>query len=127
MVTTRWKLPVPSTALLGSGVVLEKRQGRQVALGMRYESEGSEEALAVIFEGVEAFKMTYDGARDDSMLEAYDRLIGLGRTPWLVEVTENLRRHGENATGLHHLMIDFDDGPCYEVICRSHRIEPVPT
>lgn len=42
----------------------------------------------------------------------------------LLTIVGNLRQHGADATGLTHLMINFEDGPCYEVICRSHRLEP---
>jgi hypothetical protein len=57
------------------------------------------------------------------MLEAYDRLIDLGQSRWLGEIARNLEQHGEDTMGLSHLMINFDDGPCYEMICRSHRLE----
>jgi hypothetical protein len=81
--------------------------------------------VVLVFEGVEAFKVTHYHARSDAMLEAYARLIDLGRTPWLSEVCANLERHRDDrgTTGLAHLMINFDDGPCYEVVCRSYRIE----
>lgn len=103
--------------------MLEKRLGREVALRMAYETETEVREVALIFEGVEAFRVTYDRARGDAMLEAYDCLLSLGRTPWLVDVSENLERHGASPIGLDHLIINFDDGPCYEVICRSHRID----
>jgi hypothetical protein len=50
-------------------------------------------------------------------------LVDLGETEWLSEVAASLQQHHEDTTGLVHLMINFDDGPCYEVICRSHRLE----
>lgn len=123
MPTTLWQLPVPSTALEGGGPVFQKRPRREVALRMSYETDAGEQELALVFEGVEAFKATYYRARGDSMLESYDRLTDLGRTSWLSEVSTNLRRHGDDPSGLAHLMINFDDGPCYELICRSHRLD----
>lgn len=125
MAKTLWQIPVPSTALLDGGPVFEKRPRRALALRMSYETDEGERVVALVFEGVEAFKVAYDRARGDWMLEAYDRLVDLGQTAWLAETSGNLRHHGEDTDGLRHLMINFDDGPCYEVICRSHRLEPV--
>ena len=121
---TLWQLPVPSTALLDGGPVFEKRPRREIALRMSYETDAGVEVVALVFERVEAFKVTYDRARGDWMLEAYDRLVDLGQTSWLGELSANLKQHGTDATGLAHLIINFDDGPCYEVICRSHRLTP---
>lgn len=122
---TLWQLPVPSTALLDGGPVFEKRPRREVALRMMYETDEGEQVVALVFDGVEALKVTYDRARGDRMLEAYDRLVDQEQTAWLDEISGNLKQHGGDVVGLTHLMINFDDGPCYEVICRSHRLESV--
>ena len=121
---TLWQLPVPSTALLDGGPVLEKRLRREIALRISYELEDEMETVALVFVDVEAFKVTYDRARGQWMLAAYDRLLDQGETSWLDEITGNLRQHGADSAALTHLVINFDDGPCYEVICRSHRLEP---
>jgi hypothetical protein len=52
--------------------------------------------------------------------------VDQGQTSWLGEIVENLKQHGGDAATLAHLIINFDDGPCYEVICRSHRLECAP-
>lgn len=122
MAKTIWQLPVPSTALLDGGPVFEKRARREIALRMSYETDDGVDMVALVFEGVEAFRVTYDRARGDWMLEAYDRLVDQGETSWLIEISGNLNQHGADAAGLVHLIINFDDGPCYEVICRSHRL-----
>src|SRR5882724_9409936 len=114
-----WQLPVPSTALLDGGPVFEKRPRREVALRMSYETDEDERIVALVFEGVEALKVTYDRARADGMLDAYDCLVDQGQTAWLGEISGNLKQHGGEPIGLVHLMINFDAGPCYEVICRS--------
>ena len=75
MATTLWQVPVPSTALLDGGPVFEKRARREVALRMSYETEEAVLVVALVFEGVEAFKVTYDRARGDWMLDAYDLLM----------------------------------------------------
>jgi len=90
MATTLWELPVPSTALERGGPVFEIRRRREVALLMSYESDNGEEMVALVFDGVEGYKATYYHARAAWTLEAYDRLVDLGQTEWLSEVTANL-------------------------------------
>lgn len=121
---TLWTLPVPSTALLDGGPIFEKRLGRDVGLRFSYESEDDvRRTCALVFQGVEAFKCTYYRGRDASMLEAYDKLVDRGPSAWLEEVSANLRKNGSETRGLVHLMIDFDDGPTYEVLCQSFGVE----
>ena len=122
--TELWILPVPSTALLGSGAVFEIRSKRDVAIRFAYEAKDDsrlEEAL--VFHGVEAFKCIYYLARGEFARKAYDKLVDCGRTAWLDEISENLRRNAGSPEGLLHLMINFDDGPAYEFLCRSYSVE----
>jgi hypothetical protein len=119
-----WKLPVPSTSLMGGGVVFEKRLGREIAL--RYEMEGGSgepEAERLVFTGVEAFKCTNGRACSEWMLGAYDHLIDVASSPWLHDVTAQLKRSGAATPALRHLAIYFDDGPCYEILCTAFRID----
>lgn len=95
-----------------------------MALRFSYESEDDERRTsAVVFQGVEAFKCTYYYARDASMLDAYDKLVEKGSSAWLEEIRANLKRNGGEPHPLVHLMIGFDDGPTYEIVCRSFRVE----
>jgi hypothetical protein len=50
---------------------------------------------------------------------AYDKLVALGTTPWLAEVLQVRERAHQPDSGLRHLMICFDDGPCSEFICSN--------
>src|SRR5688572_1876108 len=107
-----WTLPVPSTALI-DGVTFEKLPRRQIALRFSYELEESAVFAigGLLFEGVESFKCTFYGARDATMLEAYDKLVDCCASRWLGEIRANVVNNGGNAEGLRHLMIMFDDGP----------------
>jgi hypothetical protein len=118
-----WELPVPSTALEDGGPKLVMFPRREFALRMSYEESDEDRLVTLVFEHVEAFKVTYYHARSTAMLDAYDRLVDLGHTNWLIEISANLDGHGESPIGLLHLMINFDHGPCYETVCRSHRLE----
>ena len=124
MSKTLWTLPVPTAAILGAGATLDDKGGREVALSFSYETESDAVCdVALVVVGVEAYRVTYHHAIEPSALEAYDRFIDRGATAWLDEVRANLRRSGDEHTSLFHAMILLDDGPCYEFICRGHRIE----
>ena len=124
MTATIWELPVSSTAFLGPGATFEQRPKRAAAIRFSYESEDDRTcARTLLFEGVQAYKITYYAARYADMLEAYDRVVDRGQTAWLRELTDNSRRNGFPTQGVKHLMIMFDDGPCYEFVCESFRVE----
>jgi len=124
-----WKLPFPATALFGGPFlkVLAKHQC-EIAFSLEPDS-GSEKWLSLLFEGVEAFKCTYltSLATIDQNLrkEAYGTLISVENSPWLTSVQGSCAEYHTAATTtpmkLHHLMICFDDGPCFEFICAGFR------
>lgn len=115
-----WKLPVAPTALMRSPsfAVLPKRQCQ---LSMEFEGSSGVISNALLFEGVEAFKCTYMTSCSAEMFNtAYGKLVRLGSTQWLAETqAANSRR---SPSELQHLMICFDDGPCYEFICTAFRV-----
>jgi hypothetical protein len=120
MPTELWKLPVPATSLVNGPDfnVLPRRQCE-----ISFHIEGNEAELTrvwLLFNDVEAFKCTYLTSCSAEMFNAaYGKLVRLGATPWL---TELLRTYGKSklpGEELQHLMICFDDGPCYEIVCRS--------
>lgn len=120
MASILWKLPAPSSALW-EGAEFRELAGRTCAILCRYDRE---DGLQMVFEGVEAYKCTYHQACTLEMIEtAYDTLVDLGDTTWLAGVKGQLAGYSSDATELRHLMIYFDDGPCYELICRSFRVE----
>ena len=125
MTQTLWTLPVPSTALL-HGCAFEKLPRRACILRCVYENDsGSTVSLKLLFDGVEAFKCTYHGACIAEMIRtAYDKVVDMGSTEWLGAVQGQLVSYGsQNVSELKHLMIYFDDGPCYEFICRTFKVE----
>jgi hypothetical protein len=122
MSETLWRLPVPATALT-RGPVFTELFKRQCELSFHIESEeGGERRVALAFEGVEAYKCTYLSSMSAEMINcAYGRLVRLDGTTWLAEVSKFYDSYCASAKqtpkDLQHLMICFDDGPCYEFIC----------
>lgn len=128
-----WTLPFPSSSGSTTLSVLPKR-------GLAITAEGVDEpesiTVRIVFEKVEAYKCTYYMARIPEMQIAYDKIVDLGETNWLTEVKNQLRQYGDLVISspshgpldqLAHLMINFDDGPCYEFISRNFRVEEIPT
>lgn len=123
-----WTLPVPSTSLL-RGVSFQELLGRTCGLTCEYEDEkGNIKSIRLLFEHVLAFKCTYLNACTPEMVEmAYDKVVSLGSTEWLATVRGQANSYAvcykQEVAELKHLMIYFDDGPCYEFICQSFNVE----
>lgn len=128
MIQTLYLFPVPSTALL-HGERFQVLPGRICSLTFEYEKDDDEViSLKLIFEGVEAFKCTYCNACPIDIIKvAYDKVVDLGATNWFSEITESLSGNIIDLPKLYHLAIYFDDGPCYEFVCREFRTEEVYT
>ncbi len=92
---------------------------RQCELSWHVENDdGGDKRLALVFEGVEAYKCTYLTSCSAEMFNtAYGKLVNLGVTPWLNEVLKSSAKASQPSKELQHLMICFDDGPCYEILC----------
>ena len=123
MPKTLWELPEPATRV-ESFPTLTQHPPRGCDLSFEIErgEEDILERITLVFEGVEAFRCTYRSSVTADMIEAaYGRLVRLGETHWLAEISRRYKEYisytKEKPKELQHLMIYFDDGPCYEVIC----------
>jgi hypothetical protein len=118
-----WKTPVPSTAFF-QGVNFTMLLGRKVSLEYSYEDKDDSLIVfeKIIFGGVEGFKCTYYNACSLEMIDAYDKVVSLENSDWLNGIQNNLTKSEISPLNLKHLRIYFDDGPCYEFICKSFEI-----
>lgn len=126
MLALPWKLPVPSTSLVQSPHLRTETKDELV-----WSYEGDSEfardrrpgiiTQRLTFVGVLAFRCTYGLLCGHELIEAtYDKLVDLGKTDWL----ETLRRRVEGlrmaqSAPLRHMAIFFDEGACYEFICKA--------
>ncbi|SPE54238.1 hypothetical protein SBV1_1780003 [Verrucomicrobia bacterium] len=131
---TLWKMPVPATGLI-RGPDFKELAGRKCEIAFSIEAEdGSEKWLSLGFEGVEVFKATYLtslGSVDPELQrQAYGAIISVEESSWLAGVKKSYLGYCATARltpkELQHLMICFDDGPCYEFICVSFSLVPKP-
>jgi hypothetical protein len=122
-----WTLPVPSSSLT-RGPTLSVLARRSCEIAYFVEADDSDRRSSIVFEGVEAFKCTYMTALSIDMINlAYDKLVRIKPSSWLADVVKvsdsYYRNRGQSERApLQHLMICFDDGPCYEFICREFRM-----
>jgi hypothetical protein len=124
-----WKLPVPATAIVRGPFfnVLPKRQC-EISFSLETES-GEDEMTSIVFVGVESFKCTFLaslGSIDNQLLrESYGTLISLEESQWMTEVGECCSKYYSLSLKqpkiVQHMMISFDDGPCYEIICEDFK------
>lgn len=117
MVTTLWDIPVPATQVETTGIEqLPKRLTRlAISLVVLRDDVDVVEYHDLSFEGTELFKCTYLTSRTAEMIRsAYGKLVDLGRTELWTQIADRSQKED-----IRHLMICFDDGPCYEVVCTS--------
>lgn len=121
--TSLWQLPVPASALL-SGPEFAELPRRICELKLSIEGDdGSPCVLTLRFDAVEAYKCTFLTSCTAEMFNlAYGKLVSLDGN-WLDEVRRAGKKDQANIAALQHLMITFDDGPCYEIICRSWSVD----
>jgi hypothetical protein len=126
---TLWKIPVPATGLI-RGPDFKVLAGRKCEIAFSIEAEDDGETwLTLRFEDVEVFKSTYltslGSISQDLRHQAYGAVISISESPWLRQVKQSYTDYCTSARltpkGLQHLMITFDDGPCYEFICGAFK------
>jgi hypothetical protein len=121
MTTEMWKLPVAATGLV-SGPRFSVLPGRRCEISMEFKEDNGVTSTALLFEGIEAFKCTYITYCTAEMLNtAYGKLVQLGTTSWLADFHKIGADTSRSSNKLKHLMICFDDGPCYEFICTGFK------
>jgi hypothetical protein len=122
-----WQMPVPATAII-RGPFLKVLLKRQYEISFSIEADnGGEKPIVILFKEVQAFKSTYLaslGSVDKELFrEAYGSLISLEESAWFNEIKKAyIEYHAKMPAPpkeLHHLMICFDDGPCFELIAES--------
>lgn len=117
-----WQLPVAASALLHSPEFVDLPR-RECALRLLIEDgDGATKTIELQFTGVESYKCTFlTSCTADMFNLAYGKLVSLN-SAWLDEVRSAGKKDQATASALQHLMITFDDGPCYEIICRAWSI-----
>ena len=126
MADTLWEIPVPPTYI--ERVTFTQPPGRLCELLLETDEElGVRQRFPIAFYDVVAYRCTYQTSVTVDMIEtAYGKLVRLGRTSWLLDLLKTRREYCDAARmpveELQHLMICFDDGPCYEVICAEVRL-----
>jgi len=125
-----WKVP-PVTPIT-RGPYLKVLPKREYEISFLVESEnGGEKPHSLKFVEVEAFKCTHMKALGSVPREvrqnSYFALIEVENSPWFKEVSGAHETYCASAKlkppRLKHLVMTFDDDPCFEFICAGFRID----
>ncbi len=126
-----WALPVPLSSII-RGPFFAEHLKRECEVSFTIEgSDGKELPVSLRFGSVQGYRCTMlyslgsiaGSLRNDS----YGKVISVENSQWLAEARKSygyycsIRRISE--VELQHLMITFDDGPCYEFICGAFRAQ----
>jgi hypothetical protein len=55
---------------------------------------------------------------------AYDTLVEVLDSPWVVELRDDIANRWKNAQQMHHYMIYLDSAGCFEVVSESYEVLP---
>jgi len=91
-----------------------------------YENkEGDIEKIQISFEGVQVYKCTFITFVTLFHISAYAKIVSVEDSDWLKTLGPPHMPYlsAQQAAELKHLMIFFDDGPCYEIICHSFCVD----
>lgn len=131
MITKLWEMPASATTLIrGPEFTVLPQRRCKIAFSIEGD-DGEEQWIALLFNDVEAFRATYLtslGAIDTTLRSAaYETLVVVSESPWLTSITSAHSRYCRSADrvceALRHLVMHFDDGPCFEIICTSFQPE----
>lgn len=114
-----WHLPVAPTALYYDPK-LDMEGSRKCTLTLFFEdNDFNSKELKLSFLGVEKFCFTYLTSLNSEMRGAYGKVILIYDSAFI----EEIRYLNNNKNELNHYMITFDDGPCYEFICKEFIVQ----
>lgn len=118
MVTTLWEIPVLATQVEATRIEQLPKRLTRLAMSLLVPKDDADvlEYHDLSFEGTELFKCTYLTSLTAEMTRtAYGKLMDLGRTELWTQIADRSQKKD-----IRHLMICFDDGPCYEVVCTRY-------
>lgn len=118
---TLWKFPFPTSGLAGDEVSCDVRRGDKIVLTIQVNEE---RRIELRFTDVYAVRCTFDQACTLEMIEAYGALIDVGESEFLKSAIRQIKDTHHSIIGLRHLSIYFDDGPCFDFICRNFSVDP---
>jgi hypothetical protein len=117
MTSALWTLPTIVDQVETTKIEQLPKRETRLLISLVVSRNGNDfvENHALSFEGTELFSCTYLTSLTAEMIQlAYGKLVDLGKTELLNRTSIKSKKNG-----LRHLMICFDDGPCYEVVWKG--------
>jgi hypothetical protein len=117
-----WEMKGPSNGLIREPKLYVLQGRRSCLWWVAEETVGGGRNEALVFTGVEGYKCTYFLGYSPDRMTA-DRLVDLGKSACLEEVTAHLRQR-VNVSQLKHFAISFlGESPLFEFIARSFEFQ----
>lgn len=120
---TLWEIPVPPNLVETTTIEQLPKRVTRLAISLVTLKDDVDviEYHDLHFEGTELFICTYLTSLTPEMAQsAYGRLVDLGCTDLRMQVSARIQQSSAarfQKRDIRHLMICFDDGPCYEILC----------
>ena len=113
-----FELPVPSTALEGSILFVDK--GAEVTLVARFRENGKGRRTELSFSKVRAYRQRAEVHCTPAHIEgAYDTLVEVRESAWVAELLRDTPDRWRKAWLMRHFMIFIDSSGCYEVVAEN--------
>ena len=124
MKTIILKLPFSSSAFM-NGISFRDLPNRGTSFDFSYENElGEFVSGCIVFAGAVSIRITYFPAITGEMIvDSYDRIVDMGMTRELIEVSAAISKNGKRELSLKHYRVCFDDGPCLDIICMKFELK----
>jgi hypothetical protein len=115
---TVWELPCTDGEIT-TGPTWKELPGRQHVVSVFFENDQFTESEArLVFDNVLCCRCTYHTCVTGEMFDsAYGKVVVIEPSEWIAQLDATRGVGNPGSQKLHHFMICFDDGPCYEFAC----------
>ncbi len=122
-----WKLPFPSTAML-QFPNFNILPGPIFWIECEFDSDNDyyndkKTVVTLFFEGVVVQQLRFSSALDVRDVNAYDRVMQIGSSELQTMTLKAMLDRKRDIENIKHLRIHFDDGYCFDLICKNFRSE----
>ena len=111
-------LPYPPEEVMGNATFTPARETR-LSIPLRRDGVGLRAVLE--FGWTRAYKFTTEPLCTLFQLKAYDRVLEVQDSPWLVELIRDKRERGVIHLDLSHFMVYIADSGCFEFAAETWR------
>lgn len=109
-----FELPHPSSGVAGITFVQEMHKNCKLICSWEFDLD---QPIIVSLEFIEVWSLKRTYLKSDH--SAYDHVVDMGHSEYLDDIRRRLANKALPFDNVRHYMICFDDGPCWEFVCRD--------